>query len=150
MKINEINSQKYISNITQHAANKESIIKKQAPNGKDEVQLSLKGKQLSQSKHLLKIAKEKLKNIPDVRFDKIETSIKNIHEGKYNRHEVVENIASTLMQKIDFKEIIQQKAQDKIISTEQVHGIRAKMSSGFYSTPEVVNTIAQKILKDLG
>jgi len=148
MKINEINSQKYISNVSQHAAKKEPIIKKQAPNGKDEIQLSLKGKQLSQSKHFLRVAKEKLKDIPDVRFYKIEEAVKNIHEGKYDHPEVVEKIANTLIQQPDFREIVQQKVQGKIFPSEKIQEIRAKMDSGFYSTPEVVDKIAQKLLKD--
>ncbi|NOY77256.1 MAG: hypothetical protein GXO76_05235 [Calditrichaeota bacterium] len=148
MKINEINSQKYISNINQHAAKKEPVVKKQAPNGKDEIQLSLKGKQLSQSKHLLGIAKEKLKNIPDVRFDKIEEAVKNIQEGKYNQPEVVEKVAHAIIQQADFQEIIGQKAQSQTLSPERIQDIQTKMSSGFYSKPEVVDKIAQKILRD--
>jgi len=150
MKINEINSQKYIANISQNAAKKEPVVKKQAANGKDEIQLSLKGKQLSHSKHLLRLAKEKLKSIPDVRYDKIEKAVKNIQEGKYNRPEVVQKIAANLIQTPDFQEIVQQKVQNKIIPSEKVQEIRTKMDSGFYSTPEVVNKVAQKIIQDFG
>ena len=148
MKINEINSQKYVSEISKNIVKKEPLAKQHISNGKDEIQLSLKGKQLSQSKRLLKIAKAKLKDIPDVRFDKIESAVKNIRNGKHSSSEVVGKIADSLLQKPEFQEIIQQKGQKNIIPTEKVQEIKAKMDSDFYSKPEIVDKIARNILKD--
>ena len=148
MKINEINSQKYISGVQQDTGKKEPVQKQQAKNGKDEILISFQGKKLSHSKRLLQIAKEKLKSVPDIRLDKIEASVQKIEAGEYSKPEAVGSIAESLLQKPEFQAIVQQKAQNKIIPSDRVQEIRNKMTSDFYAKPEVVDQIAQKIIAD--
>lgn len=64
----------------------------------DQVELSAQAKELYQKQSLLELAKARLKELPDVREEKVEMVQRRINEGFYADRQVYEQIAERLLE----------------------------------------------------
>ncbi|HCW76829.1 MAG TPA: hypothetical protein DHU63_09870 [Candidatus Marinimicrobia bacterium] len=80
---------------------------------------------------------------------------KAITSGKYNTPESLKKIAEGIMANPEFKQILTERFEalqkrrenPHHLSNEEIQAVRAKIQSGYYEQPQVVESIAGKILR---
>lgn len=84
---------------------------------------------------------------------KIEDAKTNLNSGLYEKQEYKEKTADKLLESKEFKDIaynpdsLKSTASDKS-STEKIQKIKDKLAKGFYNKAEVLEKIADKLLKE--
>ncbi len=155
MKINELGPKQYRPEIQKPTEQPKSGLKPKAGKEKsiDKVDVSGISKQSEKTNRLFRIAKAKIQNVPDVRYDKIQAAKEKIENGMYNRPEVMSVLAEKLAKNPEISAALAQSQKNdgsEGMSPQRLELIRNRLNSGFYNKPDVVEKIADSVMKDLG
>ena len=134
-----------------------------SPSIRDTVSISPQAKSLQQIQTEVKIAKEALKNIPNVREGVLEEVSSRIQSGYYNspefRSALAERLSGLLSEGISNTpsarsgESITDASStpgNSAIPPDRLNEIRERISGNYYSSNSVKDNIADKILKNMG
>ena len=134
-----------------------------SPSTRDTVSISPQAKSLQQVQTEVRIAKDALKSVPDVREGVLEEVSSRIRSGYYNssefRNALAERLSGPLSEDVANTPSIQagksipeasSTTGNRRITPNRLTEIRERISDNYYSDNSVKSDIADKILKNMG
>ncbi len=157
MKINELGPKQYYPEIQKPAEQSDQVKgtpkpEKGKPKSIDKVEVAGVTKQSKETARLFHLAKSKLQQVSDVRYDKLQAARKKIENGEYNRPEVLNALAEKLAKNPEIRAAlggIESNTSMEGLSPQRMEVIRNRVKSGYYNRPEVVDKIADSLLTHL-
>jgi len=127
---------------------------------KDTVTISKKGKTLQKDKAEFLVAKKALSKIPDLRQEKIQSSLLKIENNFYNKSIVKRELSKKFLTSwLLNKEISGTRIASKYkaelrripdIRNKKIDEIREKIRNKFYNNKKTISELSENILRDLG
>jgi anti-sigma28 factor (negative regulator of flagellin synthesis) len=124
----------------------------------DEVSISTSARSLHLQQKQVDKAEEAMGNTPAVRADRIEAVTRRIAEGYYNRPEVIDKIAGAVVQsgvlddalqaRTAVTTVLKQIDRTADVRQDRVEKARQNIQAGVYNRPEVIEKVAEEILRN--
>lgn len=151
-KIKRDKEPKRISDPSKSGDLKQSQTKKAGTEKSDQVKISSTGRDLLKRTEDVQKYIQELKNQDYHEVSRIQSAIS---EGKYGRPEVIDKIADGILAHPEFQNILQERKaelhqdrqDEKKLTDDEIRLIRRKIKDGDYDRPEVVDRIADELLK---
>ena len=153
------------TNQIQHAQTNQKIAAKDAESGKDarsksdRLELSDAARTLLTKQKQIEATKVSVSQQPEVRPGRLDDVAKRIAEGYYNQPEVIKKITDSLIESGVMNDAIQAKNavstvlkkmdETPAIRQDQVDQARQNVEAGTYNQPEVLEKVAEEILKTM-
>lgn len=118
--------------------------------GKDTAQISNQAQALSESKSELDKYVAEIQKFQTLSSDRIQNISEKINSDFYSRSAVLEKIIESFLFSSDINSISKDgQTKGKALTDEQLQHLREKIQNGNYDSNNVLNTIANKLLKIL-
>jgi anti-sigma28 factor (negative regulator of flagellin synthesis) len=125
----------------------------------DQVDISETARALHVRQQQVDTTKDAVQQLPDIRAERLEAVTRRMSEGYYNRPDVIRKIADAVVRSGVIQDAVQARAavstvlqrmdETPDVRPERVESAKRRAAEGAYDTPEVIQKVAEEILKNV-